>query len=159
MPVYVLKIKADLENVAKLVPLPHNMWKFDIENVAGERKSGITVTSADVIDLQGSRGTANFVMKWPGEQHQAYIKLEPIKGCDVSYTAEQSGSYVKIIAFECRGLDIVKWIPMTDFSVETVSGAKFDAIDLSDPDGWTEFDENISEPVSVMNLEHVIERL
>jgi hypothetical protein len=66
MPVFALEIKATLENISKLTPLPGNLWKFDIANSASERKEGVTVGSDDEIPLEGSRGSANYVMHWSG---------------------------------------------------------------------------------------------
>lgn len=42
MPQFVLKLKADLENIKNLVPLPDNQWQLDIQNPEGE-----TVTTQD----------------------------------------------------------------------------------------------------------------
>ena len=75
MPVFALEIKADLENISKLRPLENNLWKLDISNSEAERKLGITVSAGDEIDIEGSRGTANFIMKWPGSKQQSYIKI------------------------------------------------------------------------------------
>jgi hypothetical protein len=36
MPSYVVKIKADLENVTQLIPLPDNHWKFNIQSTDGK---------------------------------------------------------------------------------------------------------------------------
>lgn len=41
MPTYLLSIKAELENVASLLPLTDVMWKFDIVNSSSERKEGM----------------------------------------------------------------------------------------------------------------------
>lgn len=54
MPIYVLKIKADLENITQLVATEHNLWKFDISSSSGEVREGVTVSTADVIPLEGS---------------------------------------------------------------------------------------------------------
>ena len=79
MPTFVLFIKAELENVAKLIPSNNVLWKFDVVNAASERKEGITVSASEEIELHGSRGTANFVMKWQGDKHESYIKIVHVK--------------------------------------------------------------------------------
>jgi hypothetical protein len=35
MPQFVLKLKADLENIKALVPLPDNQWQLDIQSPDG----------------------------------------------------------------------------------------------------------------------------
>lgn len=66
MTIYALQIRANLENISRLIPAPGNLWKFDIVSPTSERKEGITVGADDEIQLDGSRGTANYVMHWPG---------------------------------------------------------------------------------------------
>ena len=64
MPTYLLQIKAELEGVESLTPRSSTQWKLDIENDGHEERHGITVCGEDVIDLEGSRGTANFVIRF-----------------------------------------------------------------------------------------------
>lgn len=112
MPVFLLKIKADLENIAELTPQFENLWKFDIKSQDGEERLGITVSKADVLELNGSKGDANYVMKWhKADSHQAYIKLVDVKKVDGTYKATESGTWVTILGLECRGLVPTKWIP------------------------------------------------
>jgi hypothetical protein len=87
MPTYVLSIKAELENVASLLPLNDVMWKFDITSSSSERKEGITVCPSEELELSGSRGTANFVMRWKGDKHESYIKVVHVKKVTTKYEA------------------------------------------------------------------------
>lgn len=59
-------------------PLPENLWKLDVQSTDGcDKKSGITVSEGNVEPLEGSRGEANYVMKWKGATQQSYIKIMP----------------------------------------------------------------------------------
>lgn len=49
------------------------------------------------------RGTANFVIRWPGQKRQASISLLEQKDCSEDYPADKSGEFVAVAAFECRG--------------------------------------------------------
>lgn len=60
MPLYVLKIKCDLENLSKLFSHPGTTWKFDVESDSGETREGITFCAEDVMELDGSRGIFTF---------------------------------------------------------------------------------------------------
>lgn len=112
MPLFLLKIKADLENVAELTPQFENLWKFNIASTDGEERLGITVSKADVLELNGSKGDANYVMKWhKADSHQAYIKLVDVKKIDGTYKAADSGTWVTLLGLECRGLVPTAWIP------------------------------------------------
>ena len=54
---------------------------------------------------------------------------------------------------------MVKWIPEIDFIVETTGGTTYHSVDLSDSDGWAEYDEDNDAAVSITDLEYVIERV
>jgi hypothetical protein len=84
-------------------------------------RKGVTVTSTHEEDLPGSKGTANFALKWAKDsKHVAYLNVKEIEkelkakskvritGC---YTADDEDKYVGLVAFECRGLDIIEWHP------------------------------------------------
>ena len=55
MPLLLLKIKAELENLETLIPVEGVCWKFEVENDASERKT-ITCSSTEEEELEGSRG-------------------------------------------------------------------------------------------------------
>lgn len=157
MPLYVLKIKCDLENIARIAHSGETLWKFNIESESGERRDGITFSSSEELELDGSKGTANFVMKWDrSSSHHAYIKIIAVKKVSGSYLAENAGSFLTVLGLECRGLVPTAWIPGQDFKAESVSGKQFD-VDLTDGD-WADYDEDGDMSVSITNLEHRIER-
>lgn len=105
MPLFLLRIKVDLENIAELTPQFENLWKFDISSSDGEERKGITVSKSDVLELNGSKGDANYVMKWhKADSHQAYIKLVDVKKADGSYKITDTGTWVTILGLECRGI-------------------------------------------------------
>lgn len=154
MPLSLLKIKADLENISRLVPVEGNLWKLLISNGSGDEKE-ITVSSLDVIPLEGSKGEANFVMKWPGATSQSYIKLVEVKKVNGNY--QKAGEWETILGLECRNLEVMKWIPSTDFVAESSEGKIFsEGVDLSDD--WADYDEENDLAVSITVLEHKIER-
>mmetsp|Transcript_31907 Transcript_31907/g.53806 ORF Transcript_31907/g.53806 Transcript_31907/m.53806 type:complete len:158 (-) Transcript_31907:718-1191(-) len=157
MPSYLIKLKADLENIKQLIPLPENTWKFDIQSTdGGDTKEGITVTKGDVIPLDGSKGEANFVMKWPGASAQSYMKIVDVKNVEGNYPEHSSGEWVTILGLECRGLEPIRWVPEMDFIAESVGGHYFEEVDLSEGD-WAEYDEEGDASVSIMNIETAIE--
>ncbi len=114
------------------------------------------MSSADLQSLDGSRGEAHFIVKWPGANSQSYIKLLPVKNVDGSYKASNSGKWTTILGFECRGLEPVSWIPGIDFHGVSSGGTTFKDIDLSDKE-WADYDEENDLSVSVTNLEFKIE--
>jgi len=155
MPTFLLKMKAELEGIACLRPLKGNNWKINVVSSGGHSREGITVSDADEQELEGSRGTAHFIIRWERSMEPAYIKLVPMKGVDGTYT--KSGEFQTILAMECRGIEPATWIPSTDFDAISSGGKVFEAVDLTDKE-WSEFDEDADVAVSILDLEFKIER-
>lgn len=157
MPVFLLKIKANLENIATIRPVEGVCWRFDIEN-NGERKEGITVSSTEIIELEGSKGEANFVMRWSKGAPPSYIKIVPVKKVTGTYTSSDAGKFVTVAGFECRGLTITRFIPGEDFTAESTGGTVFEGIDLTEGD-WADYDDSNGNdsPVSITDFESKIE--
>eukprot|EP01039_Chlorochromonas_danica_P002548 gene2548-2789_t len=160
MPQFVLKVKADLDNIRALIPVEGNLWKFDIQTPGGgDERKGVTVSTEESFPLEGSRGEANFLIKWPHASDQAYIKiLTQSRAVAKEYSVDDGGSFVTILALECRGLEVTAWHPSFDFDVESIGGTVFkhNQVDLSDRD-WTEYDEENDLSVSVLNLDYRID--
>jgi len=148
MPLVLLKIKAELENIAELKLVDGFALQLDIENEGSERKT-VTVSSTDVEELEGSRGDANFVVRWAKGAPQAYVKMVPVKKCDGTYKAENSGQLVTLLGLECRGLTVTKWhVGAGDFDATSVGGTNFNGIDLTDSD-WADYDDQNGNDMSV----------
>ena len=114
------------------------------------------MSTEDVMPLEGSRGEANFIIKWPYANDQAYMKIIEHKTVKKAYTEDQSGEFVNILAVECRGLEPIAWYPSLDFQVESTGGTSFKDVDLSDRD-WAEFDEEHDLSVSITDVDYKIE--
>ena len=82
------------------------------EGSGDETRKNVRVTAADTFDIPGSRGTANFILKWfKDAKHAATLNVMTIKGVTQPYTAEKAGKWVPIVAFECRGMEPTAWHP------------------------------------------------
>ncbi|GBF90293.1 hypothetical protein Rsub_02399 [Raphidocelis subcapitata] len=153
MPTFLLMVKAELEGVASLAPAKGAHFCIDVRESAGsEERAGVYVTAADTHDLAGSKGSANFVMKFDkASKHEAYLNVLEIKGVTREITADDSGKFVPVIAFECRGLEPIAYHPEDEWLAKGAGGVAFDPVDLRDD--WADFDEKAGEAVSVMGLE------
>ncbi|EIE21643.1 hypothetical protein COCSUDRAFT_24771 [Coccomyxa subellipsoidea C-169] len=163
----VLFIKARLENVAKLSLPEGHTYNLTVKDSTGDDvREGVTVTSSHEEELPGSRGSANFALKWVRDsKHMAYLNVKEItkalkcKGKEKisgSYTADDDGKYVGMVGFECRGLDVTGWQPEDGFIVESTSGARFEDVDLSEKE-WMDYDEKLGESVGIYDLEYKLE--
>ena len=158
MPTYLLQVKAELEGVESLTPKAGNQWKLDVQNDSSEVREAITVSSLDEHELEGSRGTANFVMRFNKGDQQSYLKLEklvPKKHGDGIVTAAKSGTWVTVAVLEARGLEPTKFHRSVDFDVKS-SGDKdcvFDDANFADGD-WADYDADADISVTVSNIEY-----
>ena len=155
MPTYVLHIKATLEGLAKLEAKPDCTWILTVQSTdQSDTREGVYVSRSEEIPLDGSRGTANFVVKFKGAKQQSTCSVVDVKKLTTgSITAAQSGEFVPVVAFECRGLVPLKWHPSSDFTATTEGGHTFADIDLQDGD-WGEYCEEEDIALAVTDLEH-----
>ena len=128
---------------------------IQVKNSAGEdMREGVWVSPTEVHELSGSRGTANFLLKWVRDaKHEASLNVQQIKGVTRSFTSEDV-DYVPIVAFECRGMEPIDWMPDAGFIIKSNSGQIFTDVDLSEKE-WADYDEKSGDSVSVMNLEWI----
>jgi hypothetical protein len=158
---FILYIKADLENIGRITcDRLATRWALTVKEAAGAEQRDVFVSATETHDLSGSKGTANFVMKFDkGSKHEAYLNVLELKGVTRDVTADDDGQMVPFVAFECRGLEPVAWRATADdvFRVESASGkgVSWDAADLSEAagDGWAEYDDKAGEPVGISGLE------
>lgn len=110
------------------------------------------VSAEEIHELSGSRGTANFALKWVRDaRHEASLNVQQVKGVTRDLTSEDQG-FVPIVAFECRGMDPIDWKPDGGFVIKARSGKVFEDVDMSEGE-WADYDEKSGESVSVMELQ------
>lgn len=174
MPLFVAFVKAELEGVASLAPPEDVTWKIDVKHSSGDEvRSGVTICASDEVELTGSKGVANLVLKFADASEQSNCSVVTAfnrdkkkgkkkgggKGGDDeprAVTADDSGEWVPIVAFEARGLEVVNLTLGTGDLVVTAEGGRaWDDADLSDD--WAEYDEENEVSVSVMSIETKVE--
>ncbi|KAI9255148.1 hypothetical protein BDA99DRAFT_442510, partial [Phascolomyces articulosus] len=133
-----LYLKVNLENITDLKPVDGYEWHFK-----------------DTVDMSGSRGTANLVMrcKFCKRESSARKFFIYIKVLRETYSAEKNNDFQKMATFDCRGLELVDFSPRDPWIAEgTESGTKFEDIDLTEGE-WVEYDEKSGEPVGISEIE------
>ncbi|CAO3675053.1 unnamed protein product [Umbelopsis ramanniana] len=145
-------IKAELENVTDLQPVPDFEWHFKIECSGCHEvdDNWITMNAQDEFDVSGSKATANLVMKCKFCRREASASFSGPFG---SYEIEQVNKFVKMAVLDCRGMEPVGFDPRAGWTaLGAESGTKFDDIDLTEGD-WADYDEKAGEPVGISNIE------
>lgn len=152
-----LQIKANLENVTKLVPegIDDFRWHLKIKcNQCGEvGENWHYVTLSEENPLKGGRGHANYVSKCKlcSQQSSLDIKKESI----LSYDFNDSNKFKTVVVFDCRGLEPVDFEPRNGWSAQGYkenedgeagqeTSTIFNDIDLSDKE-WADYDDKSGE--------------
>lgn len=150
-----LYVKATLENVATIeFPSPDYHYCFDAkDSLSDDVREGVFACESDVIDLDNSRGQANFVIKFPDSKKQASVVFEHVKGLTTKGVIRASEEWTPVMGFECRGLELEKFVPTKGVTITSASGTVWKDVDLSeDPDGWYEYCEKGGDSVGVTDF-------
>ncbi|KAL1524005.1 hypothetical protein AB1Y20_018920 [Prymnesium parvum] len=150
MPTFVLWAKAELEGLSEFWAPDDHCWVLDVKQGGGaEERKGVVIDPDDWVELTNTKDAkANFVMKFDkGDKQQSYCTVTQIKGLTRHQTADDTGM-VPLIAFECRGLEPVKWTPTGPYCAKAGSGTTWEDVDIR-TDDWCEYDEKGDAPVSV----------
>ena len=151
-----LYVKAQLENVASIkFPADYN-YCFDVKDAqSSEEKNGVFVCRDEVVEIDGSKGDTNFAMRFPDCKKQCTITFTDVKKLTRdSIESGDSGEFVPIMGFDCRGLEITKWTPTEGLVVKSTGGTTWEDVNLGeDPDGWFEYCEQGGESVGITELE------
>ena len=152
MPFFLLCLKADLESVASVAPGENHRWTLDLQEGGGsEKKRGVVVSDEELHDMAGGTGQAHMVFSFAKGGKQCSINVTQLKGVTRPITEEDSGAWVPVVCFDCRGCEPIAYTPGDGFVVTAAGGALFEDVDLSDE--WTEYDEKAGCGCSVMGLE------
>jgi hypothetical protein len=91
------------------------------DSTGEDERKGVEVTSTHEEELPGSRGSANFALRWHKDSKMpAHLNVREIqkeaktKAKDIlraAYTAEDEGKWIGIVGFECRGMEVTDWQP------------------------------------------------
>jgi hypothetical protein len=158
MVLFLLYLKAELENVESVALLPHANICINVRNPLSdfEVRDKVVLNLSETLEQEeGDRTPAHhFTLKWEGSKKgstvtvldKAAVKtaLKKKKGVEVprNYGADDSGNWAPILAVECRGIEPYAFFAMgDDFVVTTTGGQVFaEDVDLSEGD-WGEYDE------------------
>ena len=161
MPLYLLQIKCDLENIGSLVPsLGNDKWQITL--VVGcqgdeDTTKEIAIDMTDEKEELDGGGKADAAFTFIKGQPKAHITIVNVKKVTGTYSESDAGKYHTILGLECRGCVPKEWLFGTEFNAITSNDKVFSMIDLSDKDGWYDYDEDNDCSVSVQNFEYKFE--
>eukprot|EP00730_Choanoeca_flexa_P014925 TRINITY_DN6708_c0_g1_i1.p1 TRINITY_DN6708_c0_g1~~TRINITY_DN6708_c0_g1_i1.p1 ORF type:complete len:157 (+),score=35.47 TRINITY_DN6708_c0_g1_i1:52-522(+) len=156
MPKFTLYLQMEGENIDAVEHSP--VWCLDVQQASGtEVREKVMVALDEEHEIDNSRGVANFVMKWSKQdKKQSYIKVDKIVSKQVEFVdGSELSNKQKMVEFDCRGIDIIGYHPMDNFTVVSSGGGKFPEADLSEE--WADYDDENDLSVSIMKVTAEIE--
>lgn len=154
MVLFVLYVKAELENVETLTAPPLHRWCLDVKEPRGdETRKAVFVSDEEAVDVAGGRGEVHFTLKWPGATKPSQLTVvRDVKKLTREVAGADSGEYVPFVGFECRGLEPYAWHPERGYCVVAAGcHTTFEDVDLSED--WADYDEEGEQSVGIYNVE------
>lgn len=179
MVLFLLWMKADLEGVASVALRKNVDLCLSVKNPLSNyevREKVVLNPSVWIEQDDSSREDPHHLsLKWEGSKKastlavlseqdaKTALKKKSKKKNDAlvpgnysAATAEggEGGEWQPILCIECRGMEPTTFFPGDEFVVTSEGGTVFaEEIDLSDEDGWAEYDAEHDAPVSVSQIE------
>jgi hypothetical protein len=191
MVLFLLCMKCELENVGKIELRSDAYLRISVRNPlsndSSEVRENVIVNPSQPILAQPDEGYReqqqhqdhHFQLKWDGSKKVSVLRVldtseaatackkkkkkhqHQIMGPPRSYTADDAGTWVPVLAMECRGLEPYAFLPMKDefVIISQASGCRFDQdIEFGDGD-WTDYDVESDSPISVQDIQFKFEAL
>ncbi|CAC9699121.1 conserved protein, unknown function [Plasmodium reichenowi] len=151
----VVRIKAELENVKRLFCDDEYLWIFNIrDSTSSLTRDNIQFRKTDILEIPNSRGTANFMIKWTEYPKYSTINFVNTKN-SCSYEEVNNNEWRDFASFECRGIELIDFIPSNNFIVEDTKGKLYYDVNLSDQN-WCDYNEEHEMCVGIYNLEYEV---
>ena len=168
MVLFLLAIKADLENVSNVHLVRDANLCLSVRNPLSdfETRDRVTVDPSATLEELSREGPHHFRLSWEGSKKastlavlsdaEAKTALKKKKNAPVprDITEQDSGEWVPILAVECRGLEPFAFFPMgNEFVVTSAGGTAFsEDVDFSEGD-WADYDADHDLSVSVSSIQ------
>mmetsp|Transcript_36355 Transcript_36355/g.102433 ORF Transcript_36355/g.102433 Transcript_36355/m.102433 type:complete len:149 (+) Transcript_36355:121-567(+) len=144
MPKFTLNLKADLENLAELIPDEDTRWYLKFRCTHCNEETGKFVYVSKQEEVQHGRGKFNLLYRC------SLCKREHTVDVVSTLSYSSSGQYAPVAVFECRGLEPIEYDPRVGWTARAESGRTFEC-DLADD--FADYDDDANEPVSVYSIE------
>jgi len=149
MPIITLLIKADIENVASLIPEADINWSMKVKCSNCGEISGNAVYISSTESQSTGRGSSNLVMRCKLCRRENSVDI--VKGSLKNYSEEDNGKWIEIAQFDCRGFELLNFEFINGWTVVSTGGTRYENIDLSQNE-WVEYDSKLQNSVGIYNI-------
>eukprot|EP01102_Stenamoeba_stenopodia_P003917 TRINITY_DN14045_c0_g1_i1.p1 TRINITY_DN14045_c0_g1~~TRINITY_DN14045_c0_g1_i1.p1 ORF type:complete len:160 (-),score=36.31 TRINITY_DN14045_c0_g1_i1:86-565(-) len=159
MPQIKLLLKADLENLTNLRPLPDINWyiKFKCSNCGEVHDKACSLNASEKFPVSQGKAEANLVLRCKFCRRENTVDVLPKAAGIKPYLDSDSGKFVHIASFDCRGVEPVEFEPKDGFAVDSALSEQKYEIDLSSKE-FCDIDESTNEPVGIYELQSKFEK-
>ena len=148
-------IKADLQHVKSFRPSDGARYCVTLTS-GGEDRDDVWLDPSETQEAPGGRSETNLVIRFEGAKQAATVDFVE-EGQATEYTENDSGTWVAIQCFECRGCEITKYSQQNEWVVVGESGQEFnEEVMLSDD--WCDYDEGADVSPEISGVETKVER-
>ena len=153
-----LIIEFNCENIEKVFVERDFEWNFIVKCSSCNEEHPNVISFQEGDEVEGSKGSTslvNFALKCKNCSREGFISfLKDSKREVVSKNSKAKGS---LACFDCRGIDIVQWMPKDGISaIAEESGTVFENVDFSDI--WVEYDEKTQNNCQIEDFKQKFER-
>ena len=122
------------------------MLVMHLQDTMSDETRKVWIEPDEEVDVDGGRGTANFVMKWKDSGRQCNVSIVE----DSLGELDEEGSGV-LITFECRNCEIETWHPSDGYVVVSEGGKEFENVAFEDGE-WVDYDDENDCSVGISDL-------
>lgn len=138
--IFSLELECELENVCLIRPPELCAVQIKCTSCREIHDQVVHVSRTDDVSISGSRGRANFTLRCRTCRRESSINLLE--------TFEYTGGRSTVMKLECRGLEVLEWFLVGDYTVNSLKSSWIANLG----EEWSDFDENENCPVSVLDI-------
>ena len=98
------------------------------------------------------------LVKFDGDRAPSHLKIVDIKGLPMRAQTADDAGMVPWVAFECRGMEPIKWHPSGTYCAESNGGTVYEDVSFRDGEDWCEYDEKSEESMTIgQDIAHAFE--
>ena len=151
-----LQVRGEFEGLSLL--RPPEEWVFTVQQSGStETREGVVVRADNEEEIPGSRGVANFLIKFDGAKKVSTISISSTSEVSIVEVARQRKitRQLRSLSAEAWNRRCGVWAKTTSFAVVTENDAEVGDVDLSEGDWYDVDDEGNSFGISSLEYQFV----
>ena len=131
-----------VENISTIKAIEETRWNLTLADPLSTEKRTVWIEPDEESEIEGSRGVANFVMKWKESKTRCSVSIVEVSdeglSCDDEDGDSTSGT---LVVFEIRNAKIESCEKIEPFVAESTGGTEFGEDELEKAEDWCGYDD------------------